>query len=98
MIEMAIAREEHEIVLQDERRDPEVVGRYRSALSSKLPVDGGMVMRGLIVGEQDQDPVLAEEGPQHAFIFRASPAQAEARRVQLVSQRVVERAAPVPST
>ena len=59
LLEVTVAVEEHQSVLQDQRRDPHVVGGDRSALSPELPVDGRVVKCRVLVREQNADPGLS---------------------------------------
>jgi hypothetical protein len=56
LVEVSVAGEQDEVVLQDQRGDPQIVGRYRSAgpaqFGEKLRVEMG---RGL-VGERYLHP------------------------------------------
>lgn len=56
MIVVAIPRAKSQIVLQRQRCDPEVVRGYRGALPPKLPIGRRVVMRRLVVGEENADP------------------------------------------
>ena len=49
---MGVAGTQYERMLQDQSRDPDIVGRDGSALLTELPVYGGIVMRGLFIGKE----------------------------------------------
>src|SRR5262245_26738467 len=72
MVEMAIARAERQIVLQDERRDPEIVRGDGGTLSAKLRERRGVVVGGLLVCEQDLDVVLHQKAPEKSLVLSLS--------------------------
>ena len=61
---MRVSRVEREIVLQNQRRQPDVVRWDGRALLAQLTVDRRVVMRRLVVGEKHTDTVLEEEPPE----------------------------------
>ena len=69
---MSVFGEEHQIVLDDERRDPEVVGRDGRAFASQLHEDAGVVMRRLLVRVQHFRPWRREEPGQRRFVPAAN--------------------------
>jgi hypothetical protein len=69
MVEMLIAIVQGQIVLQRERCQPHVVGRYRRTLFTQLPVDRRILTRRLIVSEERGNPVAREKLPQDVLAF-----------------------------
>jgi hypothetical protein len=57
-VKMRVAGAEDKRMLQDERRDPHIVGWDGSALFAQLPVKGGVMMRGLFIGIEHADAGL----------------------------------------
>lgn len=55
VIEVTVARVEREIVLENQRRDPDIVDRYGCSLTPELPVDASVVVPGLVVGVEHPD-------------------------------------------
>ena len=75
VIEMPVPRVQHEIVLKNQCRQPDVVGGNRRSLFPELQKHGGIAMRRLLIGEEDFHAVLQEEASQRSLILRlASPA------------------------
>lgn len=64
MLEMGVGGAEDEIVLEDQSGDPEVVGRDGGTLVPKLEVELSVVMRGLLVGQEDGNPGAVDESLQ----------------------------------
>ena len=58
---VTIRSTENEGMLQSERRDPEVVRRYGRALAAELMMQPRVVVRRLLVGQQDGDAWTAQE-------------------------------------
>ena len=50
VVEMTVPREEGKIMLNDERRDPDIVGWNRRGLLAQLLEDARVVMSGLLIG------------------------------------------------
>ena len=65
---MGVTSEQDKRMLQDEGRDPHIVGRDGSALLAQLPVNGGVVMGGLLVGKEDIDTGFQEKTAQNGFV------------------------------
>ena len=55
--EVTVGPAEHEVVLDGEGRDPEVVRRYRASVVAKLPVQLPVVARRLVVGQEYGHPL-----------------------------------------
>ena len=77
MFEVFVARMQHQRVLQDERRQPHVVRRNRSALLSQLPEDRRIVVRRLIVCEEDPYATLRQESAEDPFVLDLAPTMCE---------------------
>src|SRR5579863_1807498 len=78
MVEMLIAIVQGQIVLQRERCQPHIVGRYRRPLFAQLPVDCCVLMRRLVVGEERGNSVAREKLPQDALVFGLTATKSEA--------------------
>jgi len=65
---MRVTGEQDQGMLQDEGCDPHIIGWDRSALLPQLPVQGGVVMGGLLVGIEDTDARLEQKTAQDSFI------------------------------
>src|ERR1035438_5175148 len=70
-VEVRVAREQDEGVLQGEGGDPHVVGGYGSALLAELPEDVGVVMGGLVVCVEDADARLEKKPAQDGLVVGA---------------------------
>ena len=57
---MLAARDQYQVMLQDERRDPEVVVRYRRAGALELNKQPGVVLSRLPAREQNPNGGLGE--------------------------------------
>jgi hypothetical protein len=68
MIEVPVAGVEPQVVLQDERGDPEVVRRNRGSLHLELAKDRGIALRGAVIRVEHADAVFHEEAPEDAFV------------------------------
>ena len=77
MIEVLVARVQHEAVLEHERRNPHVVGRDGGALSTKLDEYRCVDDRRLFVGGERHDAFLLKEAAKAPFILRGSGARGE---------------------
>ena len=76
VIEVLVPRMQHQVVLQDERGQPHVVGRNRCALFAKLAEHGCVVMRGLVVGKEDPHAFFQQKTPKDSFVVgRSTPLQ-----------------------
>ena len=73
MIEVFISGMQDKIVLENESSKPHVIRWNRCSLFSQLPEDRGVVVRCLIVGEDDMHAVLLEE-PAQDFLILCFPA------------------------
>jgi NAD(P)-dependent dehydrogenase (short-subunit alcohol dehydrogenase family) len=62
-------------MLQNEGRDPHVVGRDGSALLSQLPVNRAVMMRGLFIGVEHTDAGLQQKTAQDSLVARSRAAQ-----------------------
>jgi len=69
MIEVPVARMQHEIVLQHKRRQPHVVGRNWCALFPELAEHGRVVVGRLVVGEENAHPVFQQEPPKYSLVL-----------------------------
>jgi len=67
-VKMRVTGEQDQGMLQDEGCDPHIIGWDRSALLPQLPVNGGVVMGGLLVGIEDSDAGLQQKAAQDSFI------------------------------
>lgn len=70
VIEVLVSRVEGKVVLQYQRRQPHVVRWNRRALFAKLPEHGRVMMRRLVVSEEDADAVLQQKTPQGSLVLR----------------------------
>jgi hypothetical protein len=68
---MRVTGEQDKRMLQDKGRDPHIVGWDGSALLAQLPVNGGVVMGGLLVGIEDTDTGFQEKSAEHRFVARS---------------------------
>ena len=66
---MPVAGKKQEIVLDGERRNPDVVDRNRRPLQTKLREYSREVMRGFIVGEQHPDALGVQEDSQRLLVL-----------------------------
>ena len=64
-------------MLQDEGRDPHIIGRDGSALLAQLPVHGAVMMRCLFIGVEHGDAGLHEKTAQDGFFSRSLAAHDE---------------------
>ena len=78
MIEMLVARVKRQVVLQNKRSEPHVVGGDRRALFPELTKNSGVMMGGLIVGKQDKHPLFEEELPECSLVVGLSTTVNEA--------------------
>ncbi len=69
VVEVRVASEEREMVLDDEGGDPEVVRGDRGALSAQLMEEPSVVMCGLFIGEQYVDAGAVEEADEVRFVL-----------------------------
>jgi len=74
---MRVAGEQNERMLQDEGRDPHIVGWDGSALLSQLPENSGVMMRGLLVSKKHTNGGFQEEAPQDGFVARSLTAHSK---------------------
>jgi hypothetical protein len=77
MVEVPVAGTQDEVVLQHQSGDPQIIGRDRRPLPAQLAKDRSVVMRRLVVREQDGHPRLPEEAAQHALVFGSTRADGE---------------------
>ncbi len=70
-VKVHIAGAQNKRMLQDEGRDPHVVGRYGSALLAQLPVNSAVMMRGLLIGVEHTDAGLQQKTAQHGLVARS---------------------------
>ena len=70
IVEVTVAGEKSEIVLQDKRRDPHVVGGNGRTLRPQLAVDECVLLGGLIVCVEDSNTGLQKELAQNALVAR----------------------------
>ena len=66
---MPVAGKKQEIVLDGERRDPDVVDRNRCPLQTKLREYTREVMRGFFVGEQHAHALGVQEDSQRLLVL-----------------------------
>jgi len=69
-------------MLNRQRRDPEIIGRHGRVLPAQLPINGGIVMRGLPVGVKRTNRWPLKDARQRGFIF-ARPHSASESAAQL---------------
>lgn len=72
MIEVRIPREEMKLVLNDERRDPEIVRRNGSALPAQLLEQPRVVMGGVLVGEEYVNAAAGKEPDKSGLVLPGS--------------------------
>ena len=75
---MPVASVQDEVVLEDQRRDPQVVNGNRPTLTAKVAEERGVMVGRLLVCEERRHARLGEEHAQDALVLRPSPAQREA--------------------
>lgn len=78
MIEVPISRVQNEIVLKNQGSEPHVVGRNRRSLFSELKKNRGIVMRSLVIGEDDIDAFLKKKASQCSLVLRLTTTVGEA--------------------
>ena len=78
VIEVFVARMKCQVVLQNQRGEPHIVGGDWCALFLELMKNGGVMVGGLLVGKQDKHPLLEEEPPECSFVVRLSATVNEA--------------------
>jgi len=64
-------------MLQDEGCDPHIIRRNGGALLTQLPVNGSVMMRGLLVGIEHTDAGLQEKTSQDSFVPWSLAARSE---------------------
>lgn len=69
-VEMSVAGAENKRMLQDEGRDPHIVGRDGSALLTQLSVERAVMMSCLFVGVENANAGLHKKTAQDRFIAR----------------------------
>ena len=79
LIEVLVACVQDEIVLKNQRRQPDVVCGNRRSLFPQLQKESGIVMRRLVVSEEDVHGVFQEEASQRPLVLRLPAAMDEAR-------------------
>jgi len=67
---MCVAGTQNKRMLQDESRDPHIVGRDGSTLLAQLPVNGAVMVRGLFIGIEHTDARLQQKTAQDSFVAR----------------------------
>ncbi len=67
---MRIAGTQRERMLQDERRDPHIIGRDGSALFSQLAVDSSVMMRCLFIGVEHSNTGFQQKAPEDGLVAR----------------------------
>lgn len=77
VIEVAIARMQHQVVLENECREPHIVGRDRRALRPELAVDGRVVVGRLIVRVEDVYSFLEQEAAERPLVLAVALAERE---------------------
>jgi hypothetical protein len=70
MIKVFVSGVKHEIVLEHERREPDVIPRNRRTLLPQLAIDRCILMGSLIIGEQNAHPVPQQKPLQRPLVFR----------------------------
>lgn len=68
-VEVAIARVKEQVVLKHQGRNPHVIRRDWSSLSPQLGVDAGIMMRGLLIREQQMDARPSQKARQYGFVL-----------------------------
>ena len=68
---MCVAGKKDKRILQDEGGDPQIVRRDGGTLLTQLPVNGGVMMRRLLVGIEHADTGLQEKSAQDGFVARS---------------------------
>jgi hypothetical protein len=61
MLEVRVRRAENEVVLDDERGDPEIVGRDGGRFATELKVKLRVVMSGLLIGKKNGNAWAVKE-------------------------------------
>src|SRR3984885_12007526 len=74
---MCVAGTQNERMLQDEGRDPHIVGGDGDALLAQLPVNGSVMVRGLFIGIEHTDARLQQKTAQDSFVARSLTARSE---------------------
>src|SRR5216684_3256820 len=75
---MLVSRVQRQIVLQDERCQPQVVRRNRRALFPELAEEGSVLVGRLVVREEHEHTILQEEAPQYPLVLRLATSVGEA--------------------
>jgi hypothetical protein len=77
MIEVTVACAQGQLVLEDQRCDPEIMDENGLSLAAKVAKQGGVMTGGLLVREQRRHAGLREEPVQHAFVLGAASSRRE---------------------
>ena len=85
---MLVSSIQRQIVLEHQRRDPEVVGWNRGALHPELAIDGRVVVGGLIVGEQHTNPRPHLEAAERSFVGPATTLPLTSYRIMMTGSNV----------
>ena len=78
MVEVAVSGAQHEVVLENQRRDPQVMDGNRLAPPAKVTEESSVVMGGLLVGEESGHAGLGQERAEDALVLGATLSQREA--------------------
>jgi len=72
MSEVAVARAQHELMFDDQRRNPKIVGGNRCALGPQLAVEVGVGARRGLGREERFDARLVQEASEDPLVFATS--------------------------
>ena len=78
-IEVGVAVKEGKGMLKDQCGDPHVVNGNRLALLSQLPVKGGVMMGGLLVGVKHANARFQKKSPENGLVVRPLASDGESR-------------------
>ena len=79
MIEVPVPGMKREIVLQNKRREPDIVGWNRRALLSQLPENRRVVMRRLVIGKKHSNAVFQKEPSESSLVLHLPTPERKAR-------------------
>jgi len=77
MIEVAVSCAQREVMLEDQRCDPEIMDGNGLSPTAKIVKQSRVMVGGLLIGEERRHAGLREEGAEHAFVLGATSSQRE---------------------
>lgn len=77
-VEVLVSAEQDEVVLQDDRGNPQVIGGNRSSGLSQFGEEIGIDVYRRLVGKQNGHPIGSEESAEDVLVFPRLAAAAKA--------------------